>query len=416
MGVLDLLKSAKAAARNYRYAKVMNGMTPVFSNFGTDVYVSDIVKNAIRCIGTEMSKLEPKHIMINPGNGLQTVVNDEITRLLEYGPNPLMTTTDFMTKIVYMREKYNNVYIYPTWTSIQLPGGKYKRKYTGFYPLNPLNVDYLEDEKGTLWIKFYFANGYEYTMKYADVIHWRKDYTENEFQGGDINGRPDNRSELKLLETDDVITQGISKGVKISLGVTGILKVNTMLDDEKQEEERRAFEEKINNSKSGLLATDLKSEFVPTKIDPKVIDKETVSFIIERILANYGVSSKIFYGNFTDEEYQAFYEKTLEPLIISLGRAFSRVIFTEKELELGHKVIFYNQALTFTSTKNKIEAVKVLTGIGVLTDNQVLAIFGYPPFDGGDIRHMSLNYINRDIADQYQLSKTGKGKETEKNE
>lgn len=39
------------------------------------------------------------------------------------------------------------------------------------------------------------------------------------------------------------------------------------------------------------------------------------------------------------------------------------------------------------------------------------------PFEGGDVRHMSLNYINRDIADQYQLAgATKKAKEGDNSE
>ena len=81
-------------------------------------------------------------------------------------------------------------------------------------------------------------------------------------------------------------------------------------------------------------------------------------------------------------------------------------------MEVGNEIIFYNQGLMFTNMTNKIKAVDILTRIGVLQDNQVLNIFGYPPFEGGDVRHISLNYINREIADQYQLSK-GRGKENE---
>ena len=73
---------------------------------------------------------------------------------------------------------------------------------------------------------------------------------------------------------------------------------------------------------------------------------------------------------------------------------------------MGNEVIFYSQQLLFTNTKNKIAVGDILGNRGaLLTDNQLLALFGYPPFEGGDIRHMSLNYINRDLADSYQMSK-----------
>ncbi|MBH1941642.1 phage portal protein [Mobilitalea sibirica] len=389
---------------------MMKGYIPVFTQFGDEIYASDIVQIAIRCIATEISKLNPQHIRTENDTGLQSVVNDSIHRLLKFGPNPLMSTSDFLEKIVYLREINKNAYIYPSYVKIPLGEGTYRREYTGLYPLNPLEVEYLEDTSGKLFIKFYFVNGYDYTLPYEDIIHWRKDFTANDFVGGDAQGKSDNKALIKLLETDDTAIQGIGKGIKSTMVIRGIQKINTLLDDEEQKKEREAFEQKINESQSGILAIDLKGDFTPIKIDPKFIDKDTIEFIAKRILANYGVSLAIFNGEFTEEEYQAFYEKTIEPQIISLGRVFSKVLFTKRELEVGNEIIFYNQGLMFMNTTNKINAADILTRLGTLTDNQVLAIFGYPPFEGGNVRKQSLNYINRDIADQYQLSKN-KGKE-----
>ncbi len=275
--------------------------------------------------------------------------------------------------------------------------------------MNPVEVNYLEDSTGKLFIRFYFTDGEPYTFPYSDIIHWRKDFTANDFVGGDANGKRNNKALLKLLQVNDVIIQGLDKGVKAGLTIKGILKINTMMDDDEQKKERERFELKMTDMKNGILPVDLKSEFTPITIDPKLIDKDTIEFIDKRVLANYGVSIKIFNGDFTEEEYQAFYEKKLEPMIISLGRCFSK-LFTQRELEVGNEIIFYNQGLMFMNTKNKIAAIDILSRIGTLTDNQILAVFGYPPFAGGNVRNKSLNYINRDIADVYQLSKTKPGK------
>lgn len=415
MGIFNVLNKAKEKIKNKKYAKMMKGYNPVFTSFGNDIYVSDIVQTAIRCIQDDISKLNPKHIRIDPDTNMQQVVNDEITKLLRFGPNPLMTTSDFLQKIVYLREVNKNVYIYPSYEKIPLGNGKYKRRYTGFWPLDTMEAEYLEDAAGEIWIKFTFSSGYEYTMRYADIIHWRKDYGANEFVGGDINGQANNKSLLKLLQTNDTALQGVQNAVKASLSVRGILKISTMLDDEEQEQKRIEFENKMKNSESGILPMDLKGDYIPIDVNPKIIDKDTMDFIDKRILSNYGVSHKIFNGEFTEEEYQAYYEKTLEPMVISLGRAFTKTLFTTRELDMGNEVIFYQQELMYMNTANRINAADILTRVGTLTDNQVLAIFGYPPFDGGDVRHMSLNYINRDIADQYQLAKSAKKKGVEEN-
>lgn len=411
--ILNLFRSEKQKQR--QYAKMLDGYTPVFSQFGEDIYSSDIVQNAIRCIVSEMSKLQPKHIRYS-NEGIQSVVKSDINRLLKYGPNPLMTTTDFLEKITYLREITKNCFIYPQYIEIPLGDNKVKREYIGFYPLNPTIVEFLQDSSNKMFIKFTFKSGDDFTLPYSDIIHWRKDFGANDLMGGDINGQPNNKALLKLLKTNDTIIQGIDKGIKATLSVRAVVKINTLLDDKKQEDERKNFESKMLNSESGILPIDLKSEFVPINIDPKFIDKDTMEFIDKKILNNYGVSLAILNGDFTEEQYQAFYEKTLEPMVISLGRVFSKILFTERELDVGNEVIFYSQGLMFTNMANKISAVDVLSSRGTLTDNQILAIFGFPPFEGGDIRHMSLNFINRDIADQYQMSKGKAIKETKGNE
>lgn len=407
MSLKNIFKSYKEKKILKQYAKMLNGGIPVFSQFGNDIYSSDIVNSCIRSIATEMGKLQPKHIRVT--NGIQTNVNSSINRLLKFGPNEFMTTKDFLEKCTWIYEKKYNCFIYPKYELKDVPGGT-TRYYTGFYPLNPIEVDFLEDIEGKLYIKFYFANGDDYTMPYKDIIHWRKDFSDNDLMGGDENGNPKTQDILKVLKTNHTITEGLEKAVKSSLSIRGILKINTLLDDEKQEAERKEFEQKLSNSQSGILPMDLKGEYVPLNVNPTVIDKNTLEFVERKILNHYGVSLPIINGDFTDEQYQAFYEKKLEINIIGLNQAFSKTLFTDRELDHGNEVIFYGQKLLFTNTKNKIAVADILGNRGALTDNELLELFGYPPFEGGDKRHMSLNFIDRDIAGQYQMNKFDKGK------
>ncbi len=400
MGLINILGGFKNKYKEYQYAKMMNGATPVFSQFGEDVYASDVVKNCVRCIASDISKLQPKHIR-TIGENKQQTIKSSINRLLRFSPNPLMTTSEFLEKCVWLRETTYNCFIYPAYISLE----DGKKIYTGFYPLRPVSVDFLEDNNGVIFIKLTFANGDDYTLPYSDIIHWRKDFSLNDFMGGDANGQVNNEHILKVLKINHTILEGLDKAVKASLTINGIMKVNTLLDDEKQEKERKRFEEKLRASDSGIIAMDLKGEYIPiNRSTPAIIDKGTLEFVQSKILNNYGVSVPILTGDFTDEQYQAFYEKTLEPMINSLGQAFSKTLFTDRELDTGNEVIFYPQKLLFTNTKNKIAVADILGTRGALTDNQLLELFGYPPFDGGDVRNKSLNFINRDIADQYQLA------------
>lgn len=407
MGIFNFLKKTY---KEKQYNQIVNGSRAVFSKFGNDIYASDIVLNCIGCIATEISKLQPKHIRTD-SDGMQKEINSDINRLLKYGPNPLMTTTDFLEKIVWIREKTNNCFIYPSYeTSKDIRTGKYIKKYTGLWPLNPIQVDLLKDDSDSLFIKFYWKDGTNNTLPYEEVIHWRKEFYDDDVMGGPESGYDVDKGLLKSLEINDTLLQGLEKTIKTTFSIRGILKINTMLDNEKQENERRDFEKKMNNSKSGVLPVDMKSEYTPLDFKPVQIDKDILEFIQYKILNRYGVSLPILRGDFTEENYQAFYEKKLEPMVRSLGRAFTKTLFSDRELNVGNEIIFYDYGLSFTNTANKIKAVDILSRVGVLTDNQIAAMFGYPPFEGGEVRHMSLNYIDREIANSYQLGKLSKKK------
>lgn len=405
MGIKEIFSSVLGNnKKEYQYAKMLNGSLPVFSNFGRDIYASDIVDRCISIKAKEMSKLFPKHIRTTDDK--QVTINSSINRLLKFGPNELMTTSDFLSKCTWLYEKKYNCFIYPLYEIKEVNGGTI-REYKGFYPLNPDSVELLEDSSGIYYIRFRFTSGYKYTMRYSDIIHWRKDFGIHEFLGGNDDGNPKDSILLGSLRTEHTITEGLDKAVKSSLAVRGILKINTLLDTEKEEEERRRFEEKLRNSDSGVLAMDLKGDYIPIQTTPTVVDDNTLKHVLTKILAYTGVSLPIYYGKFTDEDYQAFYESELENKIISLGQAFSRTLFTDRELSMGNEVIFYGQKLLFTNTKNKIAVAEILGNRGALTDNQLLELFGYPPYEGGDKRTQSLNFIDSGIAGKYQLG--GKG-------
>lgn len=414
MAFRDFVKNifGNESNKEMQQVRLLDGYSPIFSQFGQNVYASDVVQMCIDIIATECSKLRPQHIRTDR-NGMQTAVNSSVNRLFKFAPNELMTTRDFIEKIIWLLYMNYNAFIYPTYEVKTNRRGNTYRNYTGFYPLNPTQVTFLQDITGKLFVELGFANGDKFILAYSNVIHLRKKFSVNDVMGGGMDGQPDNKALLKVLQINDTVLQGLEKAIKTSLTVRGIIKMNTMLDDEKQEAERRRFEERMASSKSGILPIDLKGDYIDLKPDPKIIDKDTLEFLENKILYYYGVSVPILSGDFTDEQYQAFYEKTLEPLVISLGQAFSKCIFSHRELEVGNEIVFYPQKLLFTNTKNKIAVADILGNRGALTNNQLLELFGYPPYEGGDERYMSLNYIDVQLASEYQMKRAGMKKKTE---
>lgn len=415
MAIKEALKALfKKDNGHYQHAQMMNGSLPIFSQFGQNIYASDVVQTCIDIIATECSKLMPKHIREDV-SGMQHVPRGNLNRLFKFAPNPLMTTRDFIEKIIWLLYLNYNAFIYPVYETVN-NNGIISKNYKGFYPLNPSQVDFLQDANGSLLVKLHFAGGDHFTLLYSDVIHLRKKFSLNEIMGGGVNGQPDNAALLKVLQINDGVLQGLEKGIKTSMAVRGIIKINTITDDDAQRAERKRIEEMLASGSTGLLPLDLKGEFTPITIDPKIIDPVTLDFLQSKVLYWFGVSLPIFNGNYTDDQYQAFYEKTLEPIVISLGQAFSKTVFTDRELDVGNEIVFYQKDMMYLSTNMKLNLLKTAGEQGLLSDNQKLAILGYPPTADGDRRTQSLNYMDTRLINSYQMSNKNNAKGDESNE
>jgi phage portal protein BeeE len=218
----------KRSVLNTNYADVLNGYSPVYSQFGQDIYASDVVQQAISCIVTEMTKLTPHHIRNEGGDSIP--VWGVIQSLLDQ-PNERMSQSDFIEKVFWQLFLNYNSFIIPTYE--RTPEGA--KKWTGLYPIQPLQVNFLQDPSGEVFVQFIFANGYDTTIRYKDVIHIRYRYSINEFMGGDESGQPNNKALLKTLELNETLLKGVAKALKSSFAVNGVIKYNTLMDDGKRD-------------------------------------------------------------------------------------------------------------------------------------------------------------------------------------
>lgn len=382
----------KETPTQIKYAEVLNGYTPIYSQFGTDIYASDVVQQAISCIVQEMKKLRPEHVR-EIGNDIVPVSGD-IQRVLN-NPNPLMTTSDFLEKVTWLLFLNYNAFIIPTYGE--------NNKYNGFYPIQPSQVDFIEDAGGRLFVKFRFGNGQEFTVKYSSVIHIKKNYSVNQYMGGNEGGQPDNDALLKTLNLNHQLLEGVASAMKSSFAINGVVKYNTMLDDGKTEQALKELEAKLKKSESGFLPLDLKAEFAPIKREIQLVDATTLKFIDEKILRHFGVPLNILTGDYNKEQYEAFYQKTLEPLIIAYSQAFTKVLFSDGELNHRNVIKFYPKDLIFMSVDQTLEMVTLLSNTGALFENEKRVAFGLRPLKELEgKRYMSLNWVDANIANQYQ--------------
>lgn len=400
MGLFD--KIFHKPPKNARFAPTMDGYMPIYTQFGSNIYASDVVKQALKCIVDEIKKLNPAHVRYTNDDPLP--VKSTVQDVLDE-PNPLMSTNEFLEKICYLLLLNYNVFIIPTyytWTDEKT--GAERRYYESLYPIQPTQVDFIEDASGRLYVKFWFWNGEQTTILYDNVIHIRYNYSVNQYMGGNILGQPDHESLLKTLQLNEQLLQGVAKAMNASYAVNGVVKYNTLIDDGTIEKNLQELERKLQNSESGFLPLDLKAEFTPFERKSEIVDDKTLKFIDEKILRYFGVPLPILSGDFTKEQYEAFYNRTLLPLIKAISQAFTKKLFTKREKAFGNRIELYPADLIFMTMTQKIEMVNLLSPTGAMYENEKRTIFGLRPLPQlAGKRYMSLNWVEADKAAQYQL-------------
>lgn len=390
--------------KNQKFAPTLDGFLPIFSQFGTNIYASDVVQQALKCIVDEMKKLNPTHVRYI--NNDPVPIKGNVQDILS-NPNQLMTTSEFLEKILWMLLMNYNAFIVPTYyTWVDEKTGAERRYYDGLYPINPTQVDFIEDASGRLFVKFWFWNGYTTTLAYNDIIHIRYNFSVNEYMGGNAMGQPDHSALLETLQLNKDLLQGVAKAMKASYAVNGVIKYNTMLDEGKTMQALQELEQKLRASESGFLPLDIKSEFTPLPKQVSLVDEPTLKFIDEKILRNFGVPLCILKGDYTKDQYNAFYQKTLEPLIIAISQAMSKKLFTSRERAFGNKVELYPKELIFMTVEQTLEMIKELSPTGGLFENEKRVALGLKPLpELAGKRYMSLNWIDANNASQYQIGK-----------
>lgn len=386
MGIFSFFKKKKTQnQQQLAIARLMDWIDPSYSQLGNNIYKSIVVQQAINCIVREMRKLTPQHI-IHKDNKSQAIY-DEIQSVLD-DPNPLMTTGDFIEKVVWQLYFNYNSFIVPVYQDGHLQA---------LYPIQPTRVDFLQDNSGSLFIKFQFANNnYECTLKYSDVIHIRFNFSVSEFMGGDKNGQPDNGALLETIKLNTELLTGIAKALKASYSINGIVKYNTIMDGDRTAAALKELTTLLNNGENGFLPIDLKGDFTPLTRQVQLVDKDTLDFVDSQILRFFGVPICILTGDYTKAQYEAFYQKTLEPIIVSLNQGFSKTLFSNRErFGYGHRIVFNHKELEFMTTNEKIQWMTLASNVGAITINEMRQIIGYPVYEDetlGNTPVMSKNY------------------------
>lgn len=351
-----------------------------FTAFSGTAYGNATFRAAVDAIARHAAKLKPH------ADG--AALDD----LLKNSPNAYMTVYDLLYRTVTAYYTANNAFVL-----IDRNGGAIR----AFYPLTPASVEFVGGQDGGLYAAMTFTDGKRVTIPYADIIHLRRHYANREILGDD------NAPLYPLIDTAHTLNQATGAAAKNAVNLRGILRFTSLVNPTQIKLEKEQFvRDYLNVSNAGgIAATDQRFEFQPTNTAAYSVPHEQVEAVNREIYSYLGISPQIVSGAYTENEFAAFYESLLEPLALQMSMEFSR--------KCGVSVRFTSERLEFSSARTRISLLRELLPFGVISINEARRLLALPEVPDGNKRLQSLNYVEADKANQYQLDEDEKEGESD---
>lgn len=393
MGLFDGILKRKED-RRIQAVRLVNEPTAAFTSFTGDAYSNDIYRGAVDAIARNIGKLKGSHV-IRYGDHEKIEGDCKLNRILQVRPNPYMSAYDLLYKLATHYYLYNNAF------ALLIRSG---RNLSGVYPITATNTEMLADAEGNLYCRFTFRSGKQFVFPYSDLIHLRRHFNSNDLLGND------NSALYPALELAQTQNEGIISGIKAGANIRGILKFTQLMGATQLQKAKADFVKdylSVNND-GGVVATDQQMEYTPIENKPVILSADQTKEVKAKIYDYLGITENIVNSSYTEDEFSAFYESTIEPFAVALSMEFTAKIFNDREQAFGNSIMFESGRLQFSSNTTKVNLIKELLPMGILTVNQALEILNLPAIEDGDRRIQSLNYIDVEHATEYQLNHTEK--------
>jgi HK97 family phage portal protein/HK97 family phage prohead protease len=367
----SLLKGRKPPADTVRY-ELVNASNSSFIPFSGNTYENDIARSAVWTIAEAAGKASFLHVR---GEGADMRANpDPMIRLMLEQPNEFMTMQDFIEKMVTHLELHNNAFA----LIARGPSGRA----TALYPLDYATVELREAVKThDLYCRFRFRGARTLEVPYGDIIHLRKHFNADDFFGDG------NKAALyNLMEIINTTDQGMVNAVRNSAVISWLLKFKQTLKPEDIKKQIQEFSESYLKTAAngwGAAPTDPRYDAEQVKQDSYVPNAPQMDKSKQRLYAYFGVNDAIVQKTYNEDQWNAWFEGKIEPILMQFARQMTMKMFTMKERAFRNRIVPQSTAMAYASMTTKLGLVAMVDR-GSLTPNEWRETMNLPPIEGGD--------------------------------
>lgn len=379
MGVFEkIFKRPKIKKQVNGYFELLDGYTPIFTDYDGGVYEMELTRACIHTFATHASKLLPT--VSGPDR-------KRVNAMLKGRPNPFMTWSQFVYKVATITDTKNTCFIAPVLDEFD--------RLVGYYPVNPQQTEVI-DVGGEAWLRYTFRNGKKAAIEFA-----RCGVVNKYLYNSDIKGE-DNLAlnpTLQLLATQN---QGIVEGIKNSASFRFMATVANFAKAEDMKKERTNWVKDNLGADAGGLALFPNTYTNVQQIQSvaKIVDPEQMKVIETRVLNYFGSNEDVLQNKTVGDTWSAYYEGKIEPFALQLSQAMTCMTYTKNELTRDNAIVWSANRLQYMTNADKLQVSSQMFDRGILSTNDVMDIWNLPHVEDGDKRYIRKEYTEISQLDQ----------------
>lgn len=339
--------------------KMLNGYTPVFTNFSGGIYESELIRAAINARAVHMSKLSIE---------VQGSARPALQNKLKHGPNAFQTWGQFLYRLSTMLDVHNTAYIIPVWDEYGQVSGIFAPLPTRCELVSYADVPYIRYEFG-------YGERAAVELDYCGIM--------TKFQYKDDFFGESNRALIPTMDLIHMQDQGIKEGVKSSATYRFMAQLTNFAKAEDLKKERKRFtEENLSRDADGgglLLFPNTYSNIQQVSNKPYVADADQMKMIRANVFEYFGVNDDVLENKAYGDAWAAFYEGAIEPFAIQLSDVLTKMLFTFREQSQGSRVMATANRIQYMTNADKLQVSAQMADRGLMTRNEIREIWNLPP-------------------------------------
>ena len=367
MSLFDKIFGGKAADRADKmwntFWKTFSAYSPVFTNWGGQLYESELVRSAIHARASHISKLKVE---------VSGSAQPKLQTRLRSGPNEFQTWGQFLYRTSTILDVQNTAFIVPVQDAF---GGT-----TGIYTVLPSRCELL-DYHGEPWLRYRFSDGSAAAIELASCgVMTRMQYSDDLF--GESN-----RALNPTMELIHVQNQGIEQGVKNAASFRFMAKMTNFAKEKDIAKERKRFDrENLQADSSGglLLFPNIYSDIKQIDSKPFVVDADQMNVIQTNVYNYFGVNEDILQNKAYGDAWSAFYEGAVEQFAIQFSDVVTAMLFTGTERAHGTCLMATANRLQYMSNAEKLNVSQGMMDRGIMNRDEIREMWNLKPLPNGE--------------------------------